>query len=291
MTSSDSSHHFEGSESWSESELKKKAEECLVLPLTESSIKMMEIVALFLGQPKWDDLLVTNVMRLMSLDQNLTGVFDKSVQVREGYTLGTHTRMFFNIFEKYISSGLNTEGLQFFRRLFLLHDIGKPNAIEVTGLKKNQHIFTEPFFHAYWKVLGGNDEDLSLAISLMHSERIGEYMMKKVSLEETANALKEDAASVNVPIEVYMELLECFYFCDAGSYTFEAMKGLSGLEDLLAEEQNQPDPAKRYYQGLSHMFSFEPNRIRFVEQYTSLRDGKQEYPRESYQKLRAQLGL
>lgn len=145
-----------------------------------------------------------------------------SVGVWEGYSLEDHVRMVLNQFDKYFSHRTlpcrvsNT----FLRILIVLHDIGKPAAIE-KGNKRLQHKETLKIVKPILRKLEFSVDEIKLALALISDDPIGPYLR----FGDPKNAVRKIikmSESTNCPLEQFFQLLLIYFKCDAGSYTKDA---------------------------------------------------------------------
>jgi hypothetical protein len=167
--------------------------------------------------------------RLVELfERDFADEFSKSVGVWEGYTLKEHTLMVLRQFEKYFSEQRLPADIDrnFLRVVLTLHDIGKPRAVE-EGDKKKQHQYTTVLIKPILKKLGFSEEKIAIAVALISSDPIGEYI-KRGDLQEVVREIRTKANHISLPESEFLDLLLLYYAVDASSYTKDA----GGFESL-----------------------------------------------------------
>ena len=107
---------------------------------------------------------------LISLfERDLSKEFNADSGVREQYSIKRHTLMVMSQFEKYFSRNDLPAGVSsnFFRVFLALHDIGKSEAINKTGDKRNQHRYTISVMSAVFSQLEFSDRETKIALALV----------------------------------------------------------------------------------------------------------------------------
>lgn len=117
-----------------------------------------------------------------------------------------------------------------FHAIILLHDIGKP-----LGDPKTQHERTIQIARPMLEQWGFNQQEISLAITLIDNDIIGEMVQNKynVNAEQAYTELKKLARKAGVDLETFYRLQALLYLSDASSYPWIRKrcmhKGTSGI--------------------------------------------------------------
>lgn len=150
----------------------------------------------------------------------------------EGYSIENHTLKVLSQFEKYFAkkdlpADINK---QFFRLLLALHDIGKPQAIDV-GDKKFQHYYTMPILKKVFELEGFTAKEIRLGKVLIGEDPIGIYLQNG-KIEDSAQYIMQKSAESGMTPEELLDLFLIMYKVDAGSYTEDA-GGQKSLDNLF----------------------------------------------------------
>lgn len=150
--------------------------------------------------------------------------FDRSAQVREGYTIKEHTEMVLRRFteqKKHVNLCALQKDLKIkdLEKLMLctitLHDIGK-----AIGTRSAQHQNTIPLLEAVLKRVGYDEKAVELAKALVNHDTLGELVRPTFNrgVKQAYDKLKKISRSAQVPLQAFFELQRLFYTCDATSY-------------------------------------------------------------------------
>jgi hypothetical protein len=177
------------------------------------------------------DFKVDNIISLFEEDPFWRDYFQNDTGVSEGYTLKQHTLMVLGQFEKYFSAKELPSCVDhnFFRVVLALHDIGKPQAIQLENDKSKQHNYSAPLANSILERLGYGYKERKIAASLLSGDPLGEYIIGNKHLHEAANDISDMANGAEVPVKDFLEILTIYYQVDAGSYTADA-GGLPSLD-------------------------------------------------------------
>ncbi len=172
------------------------------------------------------------------LNRDFGKIYLADAGVREKYTIGQHTTMVMNQFEKYFSA--TTFPMEFSRetfRFFLaLHDIGKPEAIR-RGDKNQQHFYTKRLMSEIFTRLNFSATEIKIAQALVSTDCLGKYIRGNISAKDTAEIITGLAQEAGLKTKDFFDLLTIFFCCDAGSYTEDA-GGFKSLEHLFIFKTN-----------------------------------------------------
>jgi hypothetical protein len=168
-------------------------------------------------------------------DANFGKLFQAQVGVAEGYKLRDHTLLgaeiletYFTPIEKPISNGL-------LRTIWLLHDIGKPEAVEKEGIAgvTKQHEYTLKRLAGIMGGLGFQESDIEIAQAVIDQDFIGNYLrISGTSPNTVAENMISRARNIGIDPRDYYGLVKTHYLIDAGSYT-EKAGGQRALDNLF----------------------------------------------------------
>lgn len=206
----------------------------------ESRLNVDKVKDIF-SKETCNDIDIQEVIKEISNDKELSLDYQSGVGVMERYTLSEHTRMFFNIFEKYFAKNLSPKIKQSFRLFLLFHDIGKPDAIRVTGSKRDQHQYTVKKMERFLPQFGLSTEEIEFWKRVVNQDVLGDYMKGNIDEQRAYEVISELSNRLKIPLDATFELLKMYYMSDAASYTLEAGRGLEGI---------------RAKEGLDHLFLF-----------------------------------
>ena len=101
---------------------------------------------------KQDDVLIDSLQKIPFFED----LYGMSVGVWEGYTLKEHTSMVLEQFRKYQMENWNSSLLTAgeFQLMLAIHDIGKPQAVQETGNRSEQHEYNGRIIPGFLKWLG-----------------------------------------------------------------------------------------------------------------------------------------
>jgi hypothetical protein len=167
-------------------------------------------------------------------------LFQRPAGVIEGYTLGQHTRMVLKQYHKYFKETHFPEGTDgvFFETIIALHDIGKPEASEAGEIDR-QYVYHETHLVNILPQLGFTDEQVKIAISLISSDPIREYLYKhRTDAQFVVDSIKRKAEASGLELKDFWHLLKLIWMCDAGSYTVDA-GGKASLDRMFVFEPDE----------------------------------------------------
>lgn len=182
--------------------------------------------------------------------ESFPGEWQSDAGVGEGYTLGQHTEMVLGQFEKYFGGKKLPLGMddKFMGLLLCLHDIGKPQALELVG-KEFQHDYTKPVVQSVFKRLGFSPERVRLARALVSGDPIGEYIKENGNnVADIANFIVQKSQVCNASPGELLDGFLMLYKVDAGSYTLDARGGKRSLDQFFEfrPEEGTMDFAPQY---------------------------------------------
>ncbi|MCX6735979.1 MAG: hypothetical protein NTZ13_02750 [Candidatus Parcubacteria bacterium] len=156
-------------------------------------------------------------------EKDFNQTFDKSVGTNEGYSLRQHTSMMMSQYEKYFKGKELPGGTdsKFFETFLVLHDIGKPEAIEKTGDKDRQHEYTEKIMKSVLPQLRYTEKEISMATALIEGDAIGSFLQKGDAIK-SAEEIVRIAGEHGLDKKVFFNLLTILFEADASSYTTDA---------------------------------------------------------------------
>ncbi len=165
----------------------------------------------------------------------LQRAYDTDAQIWEGQTIGQHTEMVLDRFDRYFLHSRSLEGYfqglkesekdarRIFRFFLALHDIGKAIAIQTTGDKNKQHEYAAQVVAQHMRTVQGDDSKVQVFSDMAAQDIIGNYLSNpKVGPIISAQKIVDLAAKNNMPAPDMLSLLKVYYMCDAGSYTKDA---------------------------------------------------------------------
>lgn len=161
-----------------------------------------------------------NMQVLIEVIRVLSGNdYSKSVGVSEGYYFGEHMLYVFRQFEVYgkkmfedLKTGLP---LWFMRLIIVLHDIGKPSAIEATNDTKRQHEFTLDKVRQICVLFNVQSEITNILLSLFKKDYLGDLLKSNQSVLEVSENVKKAAKEAGLDVKTFYSLLKVSYFQDA----------------------------------------------------------------------------
>lgn len=167
----------------------------------------------------------SEVMDFLSKKTDLKKLFEASAGVSEGYTIREHTHMVYDTFMEQlpyfkINSVKTPQKIdieRLYRFIISIHDIGKPIAIAKEG-KHAQHKYTRPLVEETMSKFNFSKAEISLAISLIDNDILGDVMQGFISPEKALSQLKLLASKNSMSLQDYFSLQSFFYTIDATSY-------------------------------------------------------------------------
>lgn len=170
------------------------------------------------------------------------------------YTVEAHTTMVLRQFEKYFAENWDSERQwvhgsapltkKQFRLMLALHDIGKSQAFEETRNTSTQHQHTSRVAKQVLARLKIPEEKANIIRSIAVQDYIGEYMKRRISPQEAAKYISDEAAALGIETKDYFEVLRIYYMSDAGSYTKDADPRGVGILDSFFEFREDPNGKK-----------------------------------------------
>lgn len=153
------------------------------------------------------------------------------------YKLKDHTNLVLNQFDLYFSDSFSEEEKIFFRFFLILHDIGKPIAYK-KGDKSNQYKYSIDIVKDIWKKASFSENDLSIVLTLLRGDPVGEYFQGERDSKSLSNMLLESAEALKVNFHQLFRYFLIYYQCDIASYTEDA-GGLKFLEHLFEYKKGE----------------------------------------------------
>lgn len=162
---------------------------------------------------------------LASRHEAIAGAIDEDAGVKEGYTIGEHTR---RVLANYrvqsdqseiadLSGRLGMDVGRLMEHAVALHDMGKPQAVKL-GQKSRQHEFTKPILEQVLRDEGFADSEVALASTLVNNDILGKVLQGKKDASTAIRELEAAAKQANVPLQDYLRLQTLLYVSDAASY-------------------------------------------------------------------------
>ncbi|MDD4151862.1 MAG: NAD(+) synthase [Candidatus Gracilibacteria bacterium] len=164
---------------------------------------------------------------------NFEKIYLKDAGLWEKYSIGTHTSMVLENFEKFFSGKKFPASFdrEIFKLILALHDIGKAQAIENEG-KEAQHKYTVKIIKNFFDEIGISKKYTKFAIALIETDVIGEYLQDKISILKAKKIIEKRAKKSGFSREIFLEILTIFFRIDAGAYTISA-GGFESLDRLF----------------------------------------------------------
>jgi hypothetical protein len=155
--------------------------------------------------------------------------------------------MVLNQYRKYFYRGELPDGLDrsFLELIFVLHDIGKPQAV-AQSRKSHQHEYTLPLLVSTFEKLGFPEEQINLAVEIVDGDPIGRFLKSKTPEEDivrSAEEIVEASKRSGIGLEGYWKALQIYFMCDAGSYTEDA----GGVKSLDSKFRFHPEQGRMEY--------------------------------------------
>ena len=171
----------------------------------------------FFSEDEWKSLLPWSKERLVRAYKSDADVF-------EGYTIGQHTEMVVKQFDKYFSTTpIPLLGENIFRKVLLLHDVGKAEALERDGSKKNQHEYNKKVVETILPEFEVDKiKQLRVATSIVGQDWIGDYLKGSLDSKVVAEWMLKESTELEVPVWDYFKLCKVYWVCDASAYTKDA---------------------------------------------------------------------
>lgn len=153
--------------------------------------------------------------------------------VKEGYTVGEHTRRVMDVFEEQHApeelaridsyTGANVSGLM--RWVVALHDIGKGLSAS-QGKKSAHHEATAPILDKVLSEQGLGDQERALGRALAGNDILGEFLQGQRSVKDAYRALRNLYGTLKTALtfEDFFSLQKSLYKADAGSYPSLAVR-------------------------------------------------------------------
>lgn len=166
------------------------------------------------------------------------------------YRLDFHTQLVLNQFSNFFGQN-NTlvNNIQFryfgakefsntwFKVFLALHDIGKAKAFK-QGNKSLQYKFSKEIILMIANNLPFNNGVISIYLSLLENDCLGEYFQGKLDVRNTKLQLLELASNCGLSVKDFVGLYIIYYQCDIASYTADA-GGIKFLEHLFEYENGE----------------------------------------------------
>jgi hypothetical protein len=177
-------------------------------------------------------------------------LYNVSSGVKEGYSVGQHTEMVLNQFEKYFHNKDQVKIIsrEEFKLVLALHDIGKGLANIEKGNTDEQHEYTKKVLWNTLKSLDMEANKIDLVINLIDQDIVGDFIKESSNAIRTNEKLQDNnkfsleikklAKAIGKDPKDTLLLLKQFYFCDAGSYTKDA-GGQESLDEIFDFEKSK----------------------------------------------------
>jgi hypothetical protein len=179
---------------------------------------------------------------LDALQQNetLREYYSLDSGVSQGYSVGEHTLMVLNQFEKYFGKRKLPGGfdIKHFRILLAMHDVGKGTAVKNEGNTANQHMYTLTVMEPYLRAMGIPKQQADAMRAMISDDPIGLFLKGKIAHDEAFDRAAIMAKKAGMQTGEFYELLKIYYQSDASSYTEDAggERALDALFDFDAEK-------------------------------------------------------
>jgi hypothetical protein len=164
----------------------------------------------------------TAIHELDLFDEEFKDIFSKDAGVWEKYTIEEHTLMVLRQFDRYFAGGVFPDGItdEFFRTMFVLHDLGKPMAVKQGNIKL-QHDETVKVVDPILKKLGFSKFEINLIEIIVGNDPIGPYL-RYDKIDDAIFKIKKMIKESGLSPKDFFAVLLIYYMCDSGSYTSDA---------------------------------------------------------------------
>lgn len=155
--------------------------------------------------------------------ENFEKIYLKDAGLWEKYSIGTHTSMVLENFEKYFSWKKFPASFdrEIFKLILALHDIWKAQAIE-NEWKEFQHKYTALIIKDFFEEIWISKKYMDFAIALIETDAIWEYLQDKISISEAKRIIEKRAKKSWFSREIFIEILSIFFRIDAWAYTISS---------------------------------------------------------------------
>lgn len=154
-------------------------------------------------------------------------LYRQDAGVSEGYTIGEHTGMVLDMWDRHtnpdelaaLSKRLGVDVPRVMQTALMLHDIGKPLAIE-EGEKWRQHEFTLPIMADVMAQEGFGPREIQLAQAVVGHDLFGDVLRGRLEPSAGATRLISQAQLAGVDPVAFSELASLYFTADAASYPY-----------------------------------------------------------------------
>jgi hypothetical protein len=173
---------------------------------------------------KKENVSADEIINHLETNFELKSFFDGSNGVLCANTIRTHVQKSFKTLEdqyKFFDiDHIDVGGIsakEFMRLFIILHDIGKPFALAL-GDRNLQHEYSAKIIKSVMKRLGFNNQTITLAITFVENDIMGDIRQEKISAQKGLEKLAEQAGKTVLSIKDFFTLILLFFIADAGSY-------------------------------------------------------------------------
>ena len=162
------------------------------------------------------------LLKFVKEDLGYADTYAKKVGVVEGYNLEEHTLEVMKNFERYklkerLPAVKDLNLLPLIRFALVVHDIGKPEAVE-NGDKNKQHYYTKIILEKEMTKLGFLDNEKNFVLALISGDPLGKVIRKWISLETAYAQVIQMKDQAGMNLKDFFETLILYYTADAYSY-------------------------------------------------------------------------
>jgi hypothetical protein len=163
-----------------------------------------------------------DLLTFAKIDLGLEETYAKKAVEEEGFLLGRHTGDVMENFERIVFEKgrplvKNADLLRLVRFALVLHDIGKPRAIEL-GDRRLQHVLTARTAERVMRQLNFADQEVNFVLSLIGGDPLGQLLQREISLDQAYGQISEMASRAGMDVKDFFPILSQFYISDAYSY-------------------------------------------------------------------------
>jgi protein-tyrosine phosphatase len=210
------------------------------------------------------DLSAERIIRQIRKNKYADGLF----RAQEGRVSSTadHTARVMNAYLQFFGKEKLPANVsrEMFLTMLLMHDIGKPEAISLSGSRGQQHAYTERVIESLRGLLPFSGQEIDFIKDFVNIDPIGTYLRSSQTgsgnMAASEKDIKELAEKYGLPVDEVFDLILVYYQCDVASRT---RLFLTGKAPARSYEGNNFDVLFEYNQAKDNFVYENPTRLQF----------------------------
>ena len=171
----------------------------------------------------------SDILDVLLQNPLLSYLYKQSAHIQEGYTVGDHTKMVLQQYEKYVRKNLVALNINQaeFALMLALHDVGK----SLSDDTRQQHHYTRPIIEDVLNNVAMSQMTKDLIVDVASQDILGEYITGEIQLSQAQKEMQYIAEKNGIPIIDVFQICRSYFMSDVSAYTKDAdMQGIGRFD-------------------------------------------------------------